>query len=71
VETLNKDLEELRQRIQNTKDNKFKKAFSHVDYLERERRIRLEPEIKDSLPTEEQEKEHITEVCKNSKTDFE
>ena len=38
IETLNNALEEIKTKIQNNRDARFKKAFNQIDYLERERR---------------------------------
>lgn len=38
IETLNNALEEIKTKIQNNRDARFKKAFNQIDYMERERR---------------------------------
>jgi hypothetical protein len=38
METLQQHLELTKKRIANNKENRLKKAFTHIDYLERERR---------------------------------
>lgn len=35
IETLNKALDDIKTKIQNNRDARYKKAFNHIDYTER------------------------------------
>jgi len=62
-------MELTKRRITNNKDTKLKKAFTHVDYLERERRDLLAKKVQDAILSPEQEKEvqqkHLDSAKKN------
>lgn len=67
LETLQQHLEATKKKIANNKETRLKKAFTHVDYLERERRERLVPKIKATIlsPEEETQRQQIwTEAAK-------
>lgn len=67
LETLQQHLEATKKKIANNKQTRLKKAFTHVDYLERERRERLTPRIKAAIlsPEEETQKQQVwTEAAK-------
>lgn len=53
IEVLQQHLENTRRKINNNKESRLKKAFTHVDYLERERRTLLQPKIEASLLSQE------------------
>lgn len=61
LETLQQHLEATKKKIANNKETRLKKAFTHVDYLERERRERLIPRIKATIlsPQEETQKQQV------------
>lgn len=57
IEVLQQHLEATKKKIANNKESRLKKAFTHVDFLERERRERLVPKVKDAiLPGEEDQR---------------
>lgn len=54
LETFKQHLELTKLRITNNKDAKLKKAFTHVDYLERERRDLLAKKVEEAILSPEQ-----------------
>ena len=48
---MNNALEDIKAKIQSNRDVRYKKAFNNIDYVERERRERLEVLIKQSIPS--------------------
>jgi len=51
---LNNALDDIKTKIQNNRDARYKKAFNHIDYAERERRERIEVIVKEKIPSKEE-----------------
>ena len=69
MEIFDKYLEETKNRVANDNENRNKKKFAKVDYLERERRSLLKGKIEQTIPENEEELFGI--VRDNAKTDYE
>lgn len=67
IETLNNALEEIKTKIQNNRDVRYKRAFNQIDYVERERRERIEEKIKQMIPSKEEEEKNFEQIKKISK----
>ena len=69
LDTFKSLLEQTKTRVANDNENRNKKKFAKVDYLERERRSLLKGKIEQTIPENEEELFGI--VRDNAKTDYE
>lgn len=65
---MNNALDDIKTKIQNNRDARYKKAFNHIDYAERERRERIEVIVKEKIPSKEEENKIFEHIKKDSKT---
>lgn len=71
VEVLQQHLEATRKKITNNKEARLKKIFTHIDYLERERRQLMNAHIKSLILPEEQEKKIHEVALQAAKNEYE
>jgi hypothetical protein len=71
VEVLQKHLEDTRKKITNNKEARLKKIFTHIDYLERERRQLMNVNIKSLVLSPEQEEKIHELALQASKNEYE
>lgn len=55
IQVLAQHLEATKKKIANNKEAKLRKLFTHVDYLQRERRLLLKPKLESMISNPEQE----------------
>lgn len=71
IEVLQEHLENTKKKIANNKESRLKKVFTHIDYLERERRELLVPKIKALIVDPEIEEKQNAAILQFAKSDYE